>query len=465
MKLEKAIWFPPPVLRRRLILTGIFVLLLSLPAYAGVNLWYTETKGPFKNWTQVVDWERDGDLDVILSHTRWEDVDLSWAGIGRWINQGDGTFELVRELEMGEYPFSGFAAGAGDVDQDGDLDIFIQDYSIHLMVNQGGAQAGQPGKFRSDGGINLPPGYNDGYRDMGGAIEMGDLDGDGRIDAFVGGCCYGLNPTEPGYDYPHTPSVSWVWINDSSVWTEDREMKYLLTGHIIPMDSLDGLPIRETALGDLDGDGDLDLFAAVGKPTMGTIDTLDDLILLNDGTGKLAIFDQHLGNTDSTSVALGDVNDDGRLDALVGTNNGARLWINQNDEMKNGGPIFIPTGQSFDSIQTTSDKLKAGISTAASKLLGLYLPYDSIRTMAVFLADLDGDGDLDALFAKVWGADIWWNDGIGTFHQSNQHLKYQEDTGVALADFDGDGDQDIFIGRNEDGYQIWWNDGHGTFAQ
>ena len=68
------------------------------------------------------------------------------------------------------------------------------------------------------------------------------------------------------------------------------------------MDFLDGRPIREVALGDLDGDGDLDVFAAMGKPTMGTIDSLDDLILLNDGKGSLAAirpvsgqYGQHLG--------------------------------------------------------------------------------------------------------------------------------------------------------------------------
>ena len=78
---------------------GVAVL-LSLPVFAGLSLWYTETKGPFKNWTQVVDWETDGDLDIIVSHTRWEDVDLSWAGIGRWINQGDGTFDHVRDRSL-----------------------------------------------------------------------------------------------------------------------------------------------------------------------------------------------------------------------------------------------------------------------------------------------------------------------------------------------------------------------------
>jgi hypothetical protein len=454
---ETASFFSSPLLRGWLIVIGIVAVLMCLPVYACASLGYSETKGPFKNWTQVVDWEADGDLDVIVSHTRWERVDISWAGIGRWVNQGDGTFELVRDRGTGTYPFGGFAAGAGDVDQDGDLDVFTQDFGIHLLVNQGGVQEGETGKFASLGGINSPTAYNQGYRDMGGTITMGDLNGDGRIDAFVAGCCYGRNPTQPGYDYPHAPSISWMWINDGRV-------KNLQSGHIVPMDSLDGRPIREAALGDLDGDGDLDIYAAVGMPTLGTIDSMDDLLLLNDGTGSLAVYDQPLGNTDSTSVALGDVNGDGRLDALVGTSTGARLWINQGNETGSGGPIFVPAEQSFQAVQTVSEKLQAGFSMAVDKLLGFYLPYGSIRTKAVFLADLDGDGDLDALLARVWGAEIWWNDGQEEFRRSEVRFKYREDTGVAVADFDGDGDQDVFAGGNSDSYHLWLNEGEGAFG-
>jgi hypothetical protein len=454
MTQAKASDFSSPILMGWLAILGIAILVCSIPIYVGLSLGYTESKGPFKNWIQVVDLDNDGDRDMIVSHTRSEDVDLSWAGTGRWINQGNGKFSLILPDDLNH--FGGASSGAGDVDQDGDPDVFTQIFAIYLNVNQGGLQGGEPGVFRASGGINTPPAYNSGYRDMGGTITLGDLNGDGWSDAFVAGCCYGLNPTKRGYEYPNAPSVSWVWINDGVAGQ-------LHKGHILPMDSLDGVPIRQAALGDLDGDGDLDVFAAVGVPTMGSYANTGDLILRNDGSGNLTVNYQPMDEADSTSVALGDVNGDGRLDALVGTPSGGQLLMNQGSEPESGGEIFIPAEQRFKAVQTIWEKLQAGISAAASRLSGLYLPYGSTRTKAVFLEDLDCDGDLDALIARLFQAEIWWNDGQGVFSRAEVDFDYQEDTGVAVADFDGDQDADIFAGSNQDNYQLWWNDGKGIY--
>lgn len=441
-----------------LVTIGILVMLVGLPALPAASLWYSETQGPFKNSTQVVDLEGDGDLDVVVSHTRWEAVDISWAGIGRWINQGEGQFELLRDHEDFHYASgagNGFAAGVGDVDNDGDADIFVQNFQVRLLQNQGGAQGGV---YKPNTGMNPPPSPYNGYRDMGGSIEMGDLNGDGKLDAFVAGCCYGMDATGSGDGYPHDPSLSWVWINDGRLGS-------LQSGHTIRMEALDGLPIRGAALGDLDGDGDVDVFAAVGKPTMGTVDSIDDVILLNDGSGNLRRFDQPLGDTDSTSVALGDVNADGRLDALVGTSEGANLWINQGGAASSSSMIFAPAQKDFGTRQTVGEKLQVSLSSLVNRALGWELAYGSIRTKGVALSDLDGDGDLDALIARIWRAEVWWNDGLGQFTRSDVRLAYDEDTGVAVADFDGDGDQDVFAAGNADGYHLWFNDGQGAFSE
>jgi hypothetical protein len=207
-------YFSPARVRGWLVALGLVALVSILPAWACANLRYWDSKGPFKNLTQVVDLDQDGDLDVVVSHTRWEGVALSWAGVGRWINQGQGKFELV--IEPNPDTFGGFAGGAGDVDQDGDADIFIQNFDVKLLLNLGRAQGGQAGKFSAYGGMGSGSPYTS-YRDMGGWIVMGDLNGDGRVDAFVAGCCYGSNPARQQDTAGRAPSVWWVWINTVDV--------------------------------------------------------------------------------------------------------------------------------------------------------------------------------------------------------------------------------------------------------
>jgi len=89
------------------------------------------------------------------------------------------------------------------------------------------------------------------------------------------------------------------------------------------------------------------------------------------------------------------------------------------------------------------------------------------ETFQAGLGDLDGDGDLDAVFANPMRnpAAVWLNNGDGTFTDSGQKLT-QYGHGVRLADFDGDGDLDAVIVCHQTilPTKIYLNDGNGLFT-
>ena len=141
---------------------------------------------------------------------------------------------------------------------------------------------------------------------------------------------------------------------------------------------------NDVALGDVDGDGDLDAWVvnSSGQPNR---------VWINDGLGNFADNGQALGNSDSFVVALGDLDGDGDLDAWVANLNGQanRVWIN--DGLGN----FADSGQALGNSNSTD----------------------------VALGDLDGDGDLDAWVANLTQPNRGWiNDGLGNFADSGQAL-------------------------------------------
>jgi hypothetical protein len=81
------------------------------------------------------------------------------------------------------------------------------------------------------------------------------------------------------------------------------------------------------------------------------------------------------------------------------------------------------------------------------------------------------DGDLDAFITTRYENVVWFNNGDGTFTDSNQQLGNYHSTGIGLADLDGDGDLDAFISNFNDpitprdtANRVWLNDGSGLFT-
>jgi hypothetical protein len=184
------------------------------------------------------------------------------------------------------------------------------------------------------------------------------------------------------------------------------------------------------ALGDLDGDGDLDFVEANGANPGGF--TQPNRVWMNDGLGSFTDSGQLLENLSTGSIALGDLDNDGDLDLIEGNYNGPNFaWFND------GSGIFVKGSQSITSASTES----------------------------IALGDVDGDGDLDLVEGNFNQANrVWLNSGTGSFTNSGQSLGIHATASIALGDLDGDGDLDMVEGNRNQPNRIWINDGAGTFA-
>ncbi len=210
---------------------------------------------------------------------------------------------------------------------------------------------------------------------------------------------------------------------------------------------------NQIGVGDIDGDGDLDMCFANGQgySALGTL--LKPRIYVNNGAGVFS--DQ----TDTRvagitgcfrSAEFGDVDGDNDLDLLLGQdfNRQTMLLIN------NGSGTFANETASRMPVLTTS-------------------------TARATFGDVDGDGDLDIAQCHSGASSrfgsgqprLYTNDGTGRFTDvTSTRLpvgNISEQMDALFLDADGDYDLDLFIATRASTpnmSRLWLNNGSGTFA-
>lgn len=322
-----------------------------------------------------------GDFDVLIGN---EGANFLWR------NNSNGTLINTQQELGGSFSSS---VALGDLDGDGDADAVVGNFGNNGAGNTVWLNNGE-GRF-TDSGQSLGNSLTT-------AVKLGDLDGDGDLDIFEGNNRQG-----------------------NKVWFNDGTGKFSDSGQ-----NLGNFITTAVELADLDGNGSLDAFEGNAAQ--------NDRVWFNNGSGifsnssDIGQIGQSLGNSFTKAVALGDVNGDNNIDAVVGNlAQPNQVWINQ------GGGVFVDSGQ----------VLGNGV------------------TIAISLADLNGDEHLDIFVGNAGQADeVWLNDGAGTFTNTEQNIGNSVTQAVVLGDLDNDRDVDAFVANKLQPNKVWLNDGQGNLT-
>ncbi len=294
--------------------------------------WGSNLTGVFESSIALGDLDLDGDLDLVLTGNP-ADGSSDFAAV--YLNNGTSLVENsswggnLEEVHHGSVVL-------GDLDLDGDLDLVLT--GDHLAGTEFSAVYLNNGTSlveNSSWGGNLED-----VRFS--SVVLGDLDLDGDLDLVLTG------------DPSAAIQFSRVYINNGSSLAENSSWGGNLTD------------VRDSSvvLGDLDLDGDLDL-VMTGNDAASEFSA----VYVNNGSSLVenSSWGWNLTGVGSGSVALGDLDNDGRLD-LVLTGWGSAEF----------STVYLNNGSSLVENSSWGGNL-TGVSSSPSVALG----------------DVDNDGDLD----------------------------------------------------------------------
>jgi hypothetical protein len=388
----------------------------SANPFGGINVEYRSTP-------ELADLDGDGDLDLVLGHSE--------AGLRFFSNMGNSASPKLVELTGSANPFAALDAGIYtspelvDLDADGDLDAAVGEAfdEIHYFANTGTRNF--PAFVERTGSANP-------FADLGLSFvscqpALADLDGDGDLDLSTG----------------NGAGLLLYFMNTGNA----SAPAFVSDGTSSPFDGVDLGQISHPAFGDIDGDGDLD----------GVFGEISGLFLYfgNTGTSEIPAFAaiQGAGNpfdgfdveTFHSLPYLFDLDGDGDQDAVVGEEYGTLRYLENTGN--SAAPHFVELGHDDNP----------------------FVEIDAGYFGGPALADLDGDADPDLVLGEHFGT-LRYYENTG----SSSAPAYLELSGGAnpfqgvdvgyrshpeLADLDGDGDLDAVIGRYDGGLRYYQNSG------
>ena len=304
------------------------------------------------------DLDGDGDLDLVGLNHREPVIEILR-------NDGSGSFERLPSILVGgatpgiPYPQ---ALAAGDLDQDGDLDLAIVctgESRVHFARNRGDATFDPPEGWRPVRVAGEIGGMTD--------VELGDLDGDGDLESVV-------------------PLILLQSVSHVGVFTNSDDPSAIRFARETAAPATAGGYAFTTALADLDGDGDLDVIT--GQAIPGPLNVLDNRTetTASGGDGVIRFEPPQVLVTDSffRSVTAVDIDGDCDQDVIAVDLVSNSVWILRNE-----------TEQARDCQGVTRTAVRRPVKDDPIPIVRRKSSDDVATIDPDRLVDLDGDGVVD----------------------------------------------------------------------
>jgi hypothetical protein len=239
------------------------------------------------------------------------------------LGNGDGTFQTAQPLSIGS---AGNVLAIGDFNGDGKLDIATTgSSSVYILLGHGDGTFGEPTQFQADNGVD--------------GIVLGDFNGDGILDIatanssdltvsiLLGNGDGTFQDPSPFATGNHPVAIAAADFNNDGKLdiavtnTSDNTVSVLLgngNGTLQTQQTFstnpNGSNAQGIAVGDVNGDGkpDIVVLNASGSANASTL-----AVLLGNGSGGFTTQTPTTFGPTPASLALVDVNGDGKLDAVV----------------------------------------------------------------------------------------------------------------------------------------------------